>query len=136
MNNIQWRVTIGLPPSVFRTVGKPSATTEERAWLNLARWFPHGIIHPDLIAKYLEDEISLTGSWLNKNPSAKVTGADLWKRFLCASDALTNFNNAHVAIEGRDPTVIIARGLANATVIAQLLCEYSEITTGVKGEIY
>ena len=136
VSNIQWRVTIALPPSVFRTPGKRSATPEERARLNLARFIKQDVLHPDRISKYCEDEISLTGTWLDKNPSAKVTGADLWKRYLCACDGLANFNNALVTIEGRDPTVVVARGLANATMIAQLLCEYSAITPGARGEIY
>lgn len=111
-------MTIGIPPGVFRTVVKRSATPKERARINPARWFSHDIINPDQITRFCKDRISLTGSCIDKSSNAKVTNADLWKLFMCASDDLTNFDNALVTIEGRDRTVVIARGFANATVIA------------------
>ena len=127
---------IGLPRSTFRSIGKRQAYAEERAYLNLMRWMPKTVIETERIVARVEKDVSCTKLWLESLDDNEVRPADIWKRWTCQCSKLRELNNTVVAIECRDPTIVVARGLANTSLIARLLCDYSELALGKAGELF
>ena len=127
---------IGLPRSTFRSIGKRQAYAEERAYLNLMRWMPKTVLETERIVARVEKDVSCTKLWLESFDENEVRPADIWKRWTCQCSKLRELNDTVVAIECRDPTIVVARGLANTSLIARLLCDYSELALGKAGELF
>ena len=135
ISKTQWKAVIGLPRSTFRTIGRRQAYGEERAYLNLMRCLPKNLVEVERIVARVEKDVSCTKNWLEAFEDNQVRSADIWKRWMCQCSKLRELNDSVVAIECRDPTTVVARGLANTSLIARLLCDYSDLAFGKAGEL-
>ena len=130
VSNVQWRVVIGLPLIVFQSKGRRWASPSERAALNLCRTLGDNIIPTKRILEWTGDHISCTKNWLKRTSVRNLLQAmDLWKRFTDGANGLSGLDKAMCTVEGRDPTVVVARGLECANHISCLLLDYARLAT-------
>ena len=130
ISNVQWRVVIGLPLIVFQSKGRRWANPSERAALNLCRTLGDNIVPTKRLLEWTGDHISCTKNWLKRTSVRNLLQAmDLWKRFTDGANGLSGLDKAMCTVEGRDPTVVVARGLECANHISCLLLDYARLAT-------
>ena len=125
MAEVRWRIVVRFHPRLWKTFGMRLANPVERATMNFLASFPPDIVEKDRLRERARKEIGECTAYLEECAENQLCPRDIWTRIIRELDGVEGFDRSLITLEGRNSTVIVASGLANACAILKLLDEYA-----------
>ena len=132
VDGVQWVVAFALPEGVFRTPGKRWPNEVDRAHYNLARHLPEQVVPPSRLLVRLERDMAAWSEW-SKREGNLLQPWDLFRRFRVVAAGLETLEAQIESLRGQTPSLLVAKGMANASAVVWLLSEYGRLAFGNPG---
>ena len=130
-----WKIMVDWQWPLWKCYGPRVANAEERAAFNYMSKFPEELVSYYRMHEVLRKDIGEATAFLDASFDNQLGPRDIWMRLFRELDELDGINGSILDLEGREPTAIVARGMANACAVFKLIDEYALRASGYRGRI-